>query len=320
MKKPVCSLSLDLDNEWSYLKTHGDARWETLPSYLDIVVPRVLEFLDHRGWKITFFIVGQDAELEKNHAALKLISAEGHEVGNHSFHHEPWLHTYTTERTRVEIERAERAIENATGFRPFGFRGPGYSFSATTFKVLSERGYLYDASTLPTYLGPLARAYYLLKSDLSTDERRKRKQLFGRFREGLRPVKPYYWKLANSEILEIPVTTMPLFKLPFHFSYLLYLGTVSFALSIQYFRIALHLCRISRTEPSLLLHPLDFLGSDDVRSLSFFPAMSVSSGRKLASMARYFDELANRFEVASVIQHARHIASVTGRRRSCAIG
>jgi hypothetical protein len=26
-----------------------------------------------------------------------------------------------------------------------------------------ERGYLYDASTLPTYLGPLARAYYFAR-------------------------------------------------------------------------------------------------------------------------------------------------------------
>ncbi len=41
--KPVASLSLDLDNQWSYMKTHGDAGWESFPSYLDIVVPRVLE-------------------------------------------------------------------------------------------------------------------------------------------------------------------------------------------------------------------------------------------------------------------------------------
>ena len=43
MTKPLASLSLDLDNKWSYMKTHGDAGWEAFPSYLDIVVPRVLE-------------------------------------------------------------------------------------------------------------------------------------------------------------------------------------------------------------------------------------------------------------------------------------
>jgi len=43
--QPVASLSLDLDNKWSYLKTHGDVGWESFPSYLDMVVPRVLDFL-----------------------------------------------------------------------------------------------------------------------------------------------------------------------------------------------------------------------------------------------------------------------------------
>ena len=69
--KSIASLSLDLDNQWSYMKTHGDAGWESFPSYLDIVVPRVLRFLEDFKQTITFFIVGQDAALEKNHTALR---------------------------------------------------------------------------------------------------------------------------------------------------------------------------------------------------------------------------------------------------------
>ena len=38
--KTIASLSLDLDNKWSYLKTHGDPGWESFPSYLGILVPR----------------------------------------------------------------------------------------------------------------------------------------------------------------------------------------------------------------------------------------------------------------------------------------
>jgi len=69
------SLSLDLDNQWSYMKTHGDAGWQSHPSYLDAVVPRILAFLAERRLTITFFIVGQDAALEKNHTALRSIAA-----------------------------------------------------------------------------------------------------------------------------------------------------------------------------------------------------------------------------------------------------
>ena len=72
--KPLASLSLDLDNEWSYLKTHGDVQWEALPSYLDVVVPRALDLLGSLDLTITFFVVGQDAALERNHDAIAALS------------------------------------------------------------------------------------------------------------------------------------------------------------------------------------------------------------------------------------------------------
>jgi hypothetical protein len=290
----TCSLSLDLDNQWSYMKTHGDAGWETFPSYLDLVVPRALEILDRFGWKITFFIVGQDAALEKNREALQAIAAAGHEIGNHSFNHEPWLHLYTKEQTADEIRRAEEAIESATGVLPRGFRGPGYSLSRATLEVLVERGYLYDASTLPTYLGPLARWYYFQTAKLTPGEREQRKILFGGFSEGRRPLKPYFWEVGDRRLLEIPVTTMPILKLPFHFSYLLYIATYSPTLSRLYFRSALAMCRALRIEPSLLLHPLDFLGGDDAPELAFFPAMKLDGHLKLRILHRLLDRLGRR--------------------------
>ena len=35
---PPASISLDLDNLWSYMKIHGDAGWDDYPSYLDTLV------------------------------------------------------------------------------------------------------------------------------------------------------------------------------------------------------------------------------------------------------------------------------------------
>ena len=108
--KPLASLSLDLDNLWSYMKTHGDSGWESFPSYLDIVVPRVLDFLEKRGLKITFFVVGQDAALQKNHAAIRSIADAGHEIGNHSFNHEPWLHLYSEQQIESEFLRQKSIL------------------------------------------------------------------------------------------------------------------------------------------------------------------------------------------------------------------
>jgi peptidoglycan-N-acetylglucosamine deacetylase len=308
-KKPIASLSLDLDNQWSYMKTHGDPGWEDYPSYFDVVVPRVIALLQDANTKITFFIVGQDAVLEKNHAALRQITTAGHEVGNHSFRHEPWLHLYTEDELEQEIIRAEDAIETATGQRPYCFRGPGFSLSRPVITVLTRRGYACDASTFPTFLGPLARMYYFFTSKLDKAELEQRNQLFGTFKDGLRPLKPYRLKTEAGTLIEIPVTTMPLIKIPIHVSYVLYLSVFSPPIAKLYFRFAIAMCKLTGVQLSLLLHPLDFMGHDDnIPEIAFFPAMNLSVSRKLKFMRYIFKTLNEQFTIVTMEQHARSIA------------
>jgi hypothetical protein len=306
-KRLLGSLSLDLDNKWSYLKTHGDAIWESFPSYLDLVVPRVLAFLKERNLTITFFIVGQDAALPQHREVLRSLAEAGHEIGNHSFHHEPWLHLYSEQQIEEELAKAEESIESATGVRPTGFRGPGFSVSPMVLRVLAKRGYRYDASTFPTFLGPLARAYYFATSKLSPEEKAKRKMLFGKFREGLRTLRPYRWRTSPKPVVEIPVTTVPIFKVPFHVSYLIYLACYSRFLAVSYFHWALIMCRLTNVQPSLLLHPLDFLGGDDTSDLGYFPGMSMSGPRKLELCAAFFDLFCRHFTPVTMRQHAESL-------------
>lgn len=315
-RRPIASLSLDLDNQWSYMKTHGDPGWESFSSYLDVVVPRVLSFLRERNLTITFFVVGQDAALEKNHAALSSIAATGHEIGNHSFHHEPWLHLYGEGQIEAELAQADEHIEQATGQRPVGFRGPGYCCSRALLRVLARRGYLYDASTLPTFLGPLARAYYFMTAKLGPGEKRQRGKLFGTLRDGLRPLRPYRWRLdvdgLDDGLLEIPVTTMPILKIPIHCSYILYISMLSPTLALMYFKMALGLCRLTAVQPSFLLHPLDFLGCDDIGELAFFPAMRLPSEKKVRVVGKVLDMLTDQYSVLTMEQYAREIALTRG--------
>jgi peptidoglycan-N-acetylglucosamine deacetylase len=307
--KPIASLSLDLDNKWSYMKTHGDAGWETFPSYLDVVVPRSLKFLEERNLNITYFIVGQDAELEKNHEALSQISAAGHEIGNHSFNHEPWLHLYSKEQLIQEFEKTENAIATFTDQKLIGFRGPGYSLSPTVLEVLASRGYEYDCSTLPTYIGPLARAYYFLASpDMTAEEKEKRKKLFGKFSDGLQSLKPYKWQIGEKSIVEIPVTTLPVFKTPIHASYVIYLSTFSKLAAKIYWKTAVEMCKLTGTQLSLLLHPLDFMSGDDAPELKFFPAMNLPIEQKLGFLSEILEIFAQSFSILNMRQHAKAVA------------
>lgn len=311
----IASLSLDLDNKWSYLKTHGSAGWQQYPSYLDVAVPRILEFMANQGLKITFFIVGQDAVLEKNRRALASIVEAGHEVASHSFNHEPWLHLYDDAQLADELARAEEAIYGATGVRVRGFRGPGFSISDRVLKVLKERGYRYDATAFPNILNPLARAYFFAKSNLTDEEKEQRKALFGNFSDALRPVKPYRWEFDGTSLLELPVTTMPVFKTPIHFSYLLYLSGFSWFIAKTYFRFALGVCRLTRTDPSLLLHPLDFLGADDDSDLAFFPGMNMPAAIKLQRMHELIEILKKHFQPVSLEEHIGVLEANDGLRQ-----
>ncbi len=299
--RPLASISLDLDNQWSYMKIHGDPGWELFPSYLDVFVPHILKVLDYLSLKITFFIVGQDAALEKNQKYLRMIVEHGHEIGNHSFHHESWLQTYSKAQIEDEIQRAEEAIFLATGSKTKGFRGPGFSWSKDLLEVLEARGYVFDASTLPTYIGPIARLYYFWTSNLSKEEKKERKELFGSFKDGLRPLKPYQWGLAdNKSLIEIPVSTIPVFKVPFHLSYLLYLSGYSMFLMKLYLNFAMFMCKITGTSPSFLLHPLDLIGGDQVPELRFFPGMNISSEKKVKVFKTVIQTLTRNFELKNM--------------------
>jgi peptidoglycan-N-acetylglucosamine deacetylase len=303
--KPIASVSLDLDNQWSYMKTHGDKEWETYPSYYEIFVPFILDILRELDIKITFFIVGKDAINEKNIPYLKDIIEAGHDIGNHSFQHEVWINQYSKRQMELELESAENAIFEATGVKTRGFRGPGFSWNETLLEVLHDRQYLYDSSTLPTFIGPFARMYYFWKSDFSKVERRKRTSLFGSFSEGFRKLKPYYFQMKSGKsILEIPITTIPVFRIPFHMSYLIYMSLISSFLMKVYLYFAIFLCKITRTPVTFLLHPLDIIGGDKINDLKFFPGMNIESEKKVKIFKEVMQILMRNFKLVDMGTHS----------------
>lgn len=303
--RPLASVSLDLDNLWSYMRVHNDPGWERHPTYLPSVVPLFLDLLDELRLKITVFVVGVDTEREENTPHLAAIARRGHELANHSYSHPSWLQRLSSAELRDEVLRAHDAIIGISGRQPLGFRGPGFSWTPELFELLAQNGYIYDASTFPTYLNPLARAYYFWKSDLSAEEKAERGDLFGSFRDGLRPLKPYQWRLQSERtLLEIPVTTLPVLKTPFHQSYLLFLAQYSERLMLAYLRSALLSCRLAGLQPSFLLHPTDVFGRDLVPELSFFPGMNLSTARKIGLLRKVLRVLADHFDLVSMGTHA----------------
>ncbi|MCP4247256.1 MAG: polysaccharide deacetylase family protein, partial [bacterium] len=232
---------------------------------------------------------------------------------NHSFRHEPWIDTYPDPEVADELKSAHEAISGATGHEPVGFRGPGFSISPAVLGTLASMGYQYDASTLPTWIGPIARRYYFRSTRLSPAQIEERRALFGTITDVAKPNTAYAWHTGAGPLSELPVTTMPVARTPIHISYLLYLSGYSMVAALAYFEAALLACRLRRQGPSILLHPLDLLGGDEVADLQFFPGMQLAGALKRERTARFVARLANRFEIVpcrdhlqSVEPHRRH--------------
>jgi hypothetical protein len=90
-------------------------------------------------------------------------------------------------------------------------------------------------------------------------------------------------------------------------SYLLTLAGASPRAARRYCALALGLCRLRRVEPSLLLHPLDFLDADEASGLGFFPGMGMPIQQKIALVGGFIDQLRQRYLVTTVRDHAERL-------------
>jgi len=140
-----------------------------------------------------------------------------------------------------------------------GFRGPGMSGPLNCLEILHENGYLYDATTLPTSIGPIARTYYFLNNTFDSGGKGK-EEIRLRDREGCRQARETILlasALAEQKLLEIPVTTIPCMKVPFHYKLPALFESGLHFINAAYLKFAIHMCRLTSTEHEFLSSPAD---------------------------------------------------------------
>lgn len=84
--------------------------------------PPLLDLLAEHGAHATFFLVGSKID-DGRGSLVEQIAAGGHEVGNHSYAHDPGVLRLELP-ALADLARANDAIEQACGVRPALFRPP----------------------------------------------------------------------------------------------------------------------------------------------------------------------------------------------------
>ena len=174
MTKPIASLSLDLDDLWSYQRTHGDPDWEQRGSYLPALMPPLLDLLDERGCRITFFVVGADAA-DPGERPLASDDHRARTRGRQPF--VPPRVLAASLRPGRRSARTSAAAEEAIvrGDRPAAAAASGARVSAGAPRCSRCSPSAATCTTPPRCRptsGPLARAYFLATARLSAEQRR----------------------------------------------------------------------------------------------------------------------------------------------------
>ncbi len=103
---------------------------------IPIITEWVLETLKQYAVKGTFFVVGENAS--RHPQIINKINAEGHSIGNHTFHHlKGW--GVSTHNYYKDVERCSDVIKEQTGILPKFFRPPHGRIKPSQAKLLREK-------------------------------------------------------------------------------------------------------------------------------------------------------------------------------------
>jgi len=176
-------LTFDLEDWYNCDFINQDFDWDKHEVRIYESVDRILQELELRKLKATFFCLGWIAE--KHPEVIRRIHSLGHHIGCHSYQHELSFR-FDREGFKSDTAKSKKLIEDIIGESINAFRAPGFSISENNvwaLEVLTELGFEYDCSLFPA------------------------KHDYGGF-ESYGKAEPTILKLANGrELKEFPINT-----------------------------------------------------------------------------------------------------------------
>lgn len=134
--------------EWFLEKTLHGGRKEKYAEY-DRYLHQILDKLDERGIKATFFCLG--SLVPEFDYVITEIFKRGHEIGCHSLNH-TWLNRLSYNEALTDTKQAVDALEQCIGSKVRSYRAPAFSIGPKNkwaFEILAECGIEIDASVYP---------------------------------------------------------------------------------------------------------------------------------------------------------------------------
>jgi polysaccharide deacetylase family protein (PEP-CTERM system associated) len=149
---PANALTVDLEEYFqvsNFERVIDRREWVRLPSRVEASTRRLLDLFERSGARATFFALGWIAE--RHPQLVREIARRGHELACHGHEHD-LVYDMGPERFETDLQRARRAIEDASGMPVRGYRAPSYSItrrSLWALEILARNGFSFDSSIFP---------------------------------------------------------------------------------------------------------------------------------------------------------------------------
>ncbi len=144
-------LTFDIEDWYNCDYISRDFDWDKWEYRVDKTLIPLLDELDKRGLKGTFFCLGWLAERHPD--IIREIDSRGHQIGCHSYQHE-LLFRFSPKQFENDTIKAKSLIEGIIGKSINAFRAPGFSITEKNtwvIDILVEMGFKYDCSVFPAY-------------------------------------------------------------------------------------------------------------------------------------------------------------------------
>ncbi|GAB7026166.1 XrtA system polysaccharide deacetylase [Geotalea toluenoxydans] len=146
------ALTIDVEDYFQVTAFAGRVKmadWDNFPIRARENTLRILELLETRSIRATFFILGWLANRLPD--LVREIRSRGHEIACHGYSHQ-LVYEIGRERFRQDIRRSKAILEDITGMAVCGYRAPSYSITGRSLwahEILVEEGFTFDSSIFP---------------------------------------------------------------------------------------------------------------------------------------------------------------------------
>lgn len=218
------TIHVDMDSQELAAASLGYGNNDTAPDAYVKALDALLALFEDVGVKATLFVVGKDLNHPEIRRALSRAAGMGHELASHSLSHSFRFGELPDQEVHRELTTASRELAEISGCETVGFRAPGFTLSPKLIHILQECGYTYDSSLWATWFAGLARFIVSM-----TTRQKATKYMYGSWKGTRSPLLPYrvapdrslYSPGAGTDgIWEIPVSSLPLLRIPAHNTYI----------------------------------------------------------------------------------------------------